>query len=271
VSPFRVARRPELDPLAFPSDTTFRFVLLVLAVLGSSLFAFNVLHLTIDDQTAARRAALLCALAAGSAAERTACSAHVNHVAGAWMLGGVAVLLGVAGTSALQPGCRALALRAGAGVHAFVEVDRRATGASGVGFRHWQIVLALAAETFAANRRRARLRPPRRPPRPARRLRHRPRLGRRVPGRRDRRELHPTAPRLARAPRPRRGRRCARACARLGSGLPPASPSGRQVAAGIATAAAKNVDPMSRFLIHLVGRRHRRHPDLVARIGRYTH
>jgi len=28
---------------------------------------------------------------------------------------------------------------------------------------------------------------------------------------------------------------------------------------------------MSRFLLHLVGRRHRRHPDLVARIGRYTH
>ena len=46
---------------------------------------------------------------------------------------------------------------------------------------------------------------------------------------------------------------------------------GRQVRAGIATAAAKNVDPMSRFLLHLVGRRQRRHPDLVARIGRYTH
>ena len=72
-------------------------MLLVLAVPGSSLFAFNVLHLTIDDQAAARRAALLCALGAGSAAERTACSADVNHVAGAWMLGGVAVLLVVAG------------------------------------------------------------------------------------------------------------------------------------------------------------------------------
>ena len=99
MSPRGVVRRPELDPLAFPSDTTFRFVLLALAVPGSSLFAFNVLHLTIDDQAAARRAALLCALGAGSAAERTACSADVNHVAGAWMLGGVAVLLVVAGAS----------------------------------------------------------------------------------------------------------------------------------------------------------------------------
>jgi len=39
----QAARSPRLNPFAFPSDTDFRFVLLIVSVLGSSLFIFQVL------------------------------------------------------------------------------------------------------------------------------------------------------------------------------------------------------------------------------------
>ncbi len=39
----QVARSPRLNPFAFPSDTDFRFVLLIVSVLGSSLFIFQAL------------------------------------------------------------------------------------------------------------------------------------------------------------------------------------------------------------------------------------
>jgi hypothetical protein len=37
-------RQPRLNPFIFPSDTDFRFVLLIVAVLGASLFIFNGLY-----------------------------------------------------------------------------------------------------------------------------------------------------------------------------------------------------------------------------------
>jgi Zn-dependent protease with chaperone function len=88
--------RPELDPFAFPSDTTFRFVLLVLTVLSTSLFAFNSLYLTTHDSTAALRANQECQQASSTAAESRACSDAFNHAIGAWKLEAVGVLVVVA-------------------------------------------------------------------------------------------------------------------------------------------------------------------------------
>jgi Zn-dependent protease with chaperone function len=89
--------RPELDPFAFPSDTTFRFLLLILAVIGTSLFAFNHLYLSIHDSTATQlRDARLCIARSSSPAEARACFYALNHAAGAWTLGGLAVLMVVA-------------------------------------------------------------------------------------------------------------------------------------------------------------------------------
>src|SRR4029077_9313685 len=43
---------PRLNPFAFPSDTTFRFVLLVVAVLGTTLFVWNWIYFAVDDHGA---------------------------------------------------------------------------------------------------------------------------------------------------------------------------------------------------------------------------
>jgi Zn-dependent protease with chaperone function len=88
--------RPELDPFAFPSDTTFRFLLLILSVVGTSLFAFNRLYFGIHDSTARLREARLCIERSESAAEARACSDALNHAAGAWTLRALAVLVVVA-------------------------------------------------------------------------------------------------------------------------------------------------------------------------------
>jgi hypothetical protein len=42
------ARRPRLNPFAFVSDTTFRFVLLIVSVASSSLFLFFGMYATLD-------------------------------------------------------------------------------------------------------------------------------------------------------------------------------------------------------------------------------
>ncbi len=88
--------RPELDPFAFASDTTFRFLLLILAVVGTSLFAFNFLYLSSHDSTGQLRASRLCLERSGSAAEARACSDALNHAAGAWTLRALGVLVVVA-------------------------------------------------------------------------------------------------------------------------------------------------------------------------------
>src|SRR5687768_15671692 len=38
------------DPFAFPPDTTFRFVLLIVAVIGASLFIFSALNTSLNFQ-----------------------------------------------------------------------------------------------------------------------------------------------------------------------------------------------------------------------------
>ena len=40
-------RQPRLNPFAFPSDTTFRFVLLVGAVLGTTLYVWNWIYFAV--------------------------------------------------------------------------------------------------------------------------------------------------------------------------------------------------------------------------------
>ena len=42
-------RRPRLNPFVFPSDTTFRFALLVTAVLGASLYVWNWIFFAVRD------------------------------------------------------------------------------------------------------------------------------------------------------------------------------------------------------------------------------
>lgn len=109
--------RPRLNPFAFPSDTTFRFLLLVVSIVGVSLFVFNWLYFSVADNRADLRAELACLqeqqadyaaagslgdFAAASAAIDAAndrfneCRAAINRPKGAFMLGGVALLLAVA-------------------------------------------------------------------------------------------------------------------------------------------------------------------------------
>ena len=49
-------RRPRLNPFAFPSDTTFRFALLVTAVLGATLYVWNWIYAAVADPRALDRA-----------------------------------------------------------------------------------------------------------------------------------------------------------------------------------------------------------------------
>jgi Zn-dependent protease with chaperone function len=102
-------RGPRLNPFVFPSDTTFRFALLVAAVLGANLYIWNWLWFALG--TDERRVALSyfdCSnrlqaglqqaggdLAGSSAARRafTVCLQHVNRPLAWWMIGGTALLL----------------------------------------------------------------------------------------------------------------------------------------------------------------------------------
>jgi len=104
--------RPRLSPFVFPSDTTFRFALLVAAVLGANLYIWNWLWIAVGSNrrqvalsyfecTNQAQAAL--AQASGDAgaigdARRafTVCVQHVNRPLAWWMIGGTALLLAVA-------------------------------------------------------------------------------------------------------------------------------------------------------------------------------
>jgi len=104
------AQQPRLNPFAFPSDTTFRFFLLVVSIVGVSLFLYNWLYFEVSDNQAEVRRTLACveeqqaalAVAATSddldaAASRFAeCLDEINRPKAAFMLGGVAVLLAAA-------------------------------------------------------------------------------------------------------------------------------------------------------------------------------
>jgi Zn-dependent protease with chaperone function len=106
-------RRPRLSPFVFPSDTTFRFALLVVAVLGANLYVWNWLWIAVGaDQRDVVRGYLDCTItydaaraAAGDLAAYTAandafsaCVAQTSRPVAWWMLGGTALLLAVAGS-----------------------------------------------------------------------------------------------------------------------------------------------------------------------------
>ncbi len=99
--------RPRLNPFAFPSDTDFRFVLLIVSVLGSSLLLYGSMYEALpatrdykqsEYQECARQGDPMDM--SGSYAERTArvlaygqCTARADRLQAAWMVGGVVVVL----------------------------------------------------------------------------------------------------------------------------------------------------------------------------------
>ena len=100
-------RSARLNPFAFPSDTAFRFLLLSLAVVGASMFAFNWLYWSTHDAAAEARTEMACAIRAGPvlagldapaaaarrAARLDACMADIDHAKAVWILAGVGLLL----------------------------------------------------------------------------------------------------------------------------------------------------------------------------------
>ncbi len=120
--PASSARPPRLNPFAFPSDTDFRFILLVVAVLAVSMFMYGQVFVT-ANRDEYRRVVLACArqfpttttsqtnVPIGSllsmptqiadelgarAAASNACLAPLVQKQNAWKLGGIALLLLVA-------------------------------------------------------------------------------------------------------------------------------------------------------------------------------
>lgn len=91
-----IRARPDLNPLAFPSDTTFRFLLLILAVVGTSLFAFQSLYLGRESVMDQSRAALRCMERSSSSAEVSACSESLNHATGTWIVAAFGAMVVVA-------------------------------------------------------------------------------------------------------------------------------------------------------------------------------
>ena len=95
--PGQQERRPRLNPFAFPSDTAFRFGLLVAAVLGANLYVWQWIASTsrsADEHIAGTRACLA-VVPQGSDAFSSCVSQLYRYQVG-WMLGGTAALLAVA-------------------------------------------------------------------------------------------------------------------------------------------------------------------------------
>jgi Zn-dependent protease with chaperone function len=104
--------RPRPNPFAFPSDTTFRFALLVAAVLGATLYVWNWMWTALGADTDKVNAAALACLAeaqsgsfvdgidplaiARSSDRFSACVQQTYRDATWWMIGGVALVLAVA-------------------------------------------------------------------------------------------------------------------------------------------------------------------------------
>ena len=95
-------RRPRLNPFAFPSDTVFRFGLLVTAVIGANLYVWQWIAIAFVDQSKFLADARACqALTDFSSLERftassdayTACVTELFRYQVGWMLGGTAALL----------------------------------------------------------------------------------------------------------------------------------------------------------------------------------
>jgi len=95
------AAPPRPNPFAFPSDTTFRFALLVAAVFGATLYVWDWIWIVLGaDQRAVASAALDCLAISeqGLSASSTfsACVRDVYRNSTWWMLGGVALVVAVA-------------------------------------------------------------------------------------------------------------------------------------------------------------------------------
>ena len=101
-------RRPRLNPFAFPSDTTFRFVLLIVAVLGSTLYVWDWIYFAAGSNGARyKERAAACLDQAplggsslddftGGARTFSECVQSLDRPSAWWMLGGVAAVLVVA-------------------------------------------------------------------------------------------------------------------------------------------------------------------------------
>ncbi len=109
------ALRERLNPFVFPSQTTFRFVLLIFAVLGSSLYMFNGLYFTASAHGLAQARAYARCLEGARAAEIEAravssralapvrrsdafrdCVRPTERKKAAWVLGGTALVVALA-------------------------------------------------------------------------------------------------------------------------------------------------------------------------------
>ena len=99
-------KEPRLNPFAFPSDTTFRFFLLIVSIVGVSLFLYNWLYFSVSDNRAEVRRTLACfgnsrplsRLPRRPTTRRRGravpdCIDEINRPKAAFMLGGVALLL----------------------------------------------------------------------------------------------------------------------------------------------------------------------------------
>src|SRR5688572_9454396 len=107
-------RLPRLNPFAFPSDTDFRFVLLIVSVLGASLFIYSTVYfsvpitsdywlrtqlgcLEIRPKFPIDLAGFIQPEFLGAQAAYEQCIAPAEQANAAWMITGVAILLIFAG------------------------------------------------------------------------------------------------------------------------------------------------------------------------------
>jgi Peptidase family M48 len=102
---------PRLNPFALPSDTSFRFLLLIVSIVGFTLFAFGWIHIKLADNERDAGILLSCTRNEPTALEALAhpdtggstvsayldCVAPVYRPRGVFMLGGVALLGATAG------------------------------------------------------------------------------------------------------------------------------------------------------------------------------
>jgi Zn-dependent protease with chaperone function len=86
-------RRPRLNPFAFPSDTTFRFGLLIAAVLGANLYVWQWIAITTRTDDADHIAATLDCLSLTGSDGFTPCVNELYRYQVGWMLGGTVGLL----------------------------------------------------------------------------------------------------------------------------------------------------------------------------------
>jgi Zn-dependent protease with chaperone function len=86
-------RRPRLNPFAFPSDTAFRFGLLVTAVIGANLYVWQWIANVSRSAEEHTSRALACNQISAATDAYSACVADIYRYQVWWMLGGTAALL----------------------------------------------------------------------------------------------------------------------------------------------------------------------------------